>query len=509
MKLPKNFQTIIEPFDYQKETILYGIKNPKSGLILPVGRGKTMVSINIARYRIQNNDVKKVLVLAPVTLLYNWKKEIEKFSEYKAIVLHNPIRQNRVGLINYFKENDNFHFGMTNYETLLHFYEELSQLNIDMVIADESSRYIKNYGAKRTKFAIKLFNTVPYKHIVTATLIPNNPIDIWSQFMFMDEGITLGINFYAFRNYFFKRIKIGAFNKFKLKNEKKIELSNSIKSSCIILSNDDIKNDLPDIIRHTIDIKFDDKSEDTYEEMENRIITEIETELDNVSVNIDNALIKLLKLQQFTSGFFSEHKQSLHKQDTEKFGVCKIKKMKKKGTNVLRVEKKLVATPKLDSLTEHIDSIVESGESVIIWCRFLFSIDMICEVLKKLGIKNVKMTGETKDPYSVWKGFQNSKTKNVFIGQIVSGGIGIELFKKEDVSKGTYQHMIFYENLWTPDVREQAEGRIARIGQTKLMRYVDLVVPKTIDEKIIKAINDKQKVVDSIMKDGIRNFLRR
>jgi len=207
-------------------------------------------------------------------------------------------------------------------------------------------------------------------------------------------------------------------------------------------------------------------------------MSEIETMKGTVTLQINNILTKLLRLQQVTSGFIKDES----------------------GNEVM-----LTHTPKLDTLIEEVESIVDNNESVIVWCRFLFSIKMIANRLKASGIKVITMQGSDKDKYERWKGFQKSKDINVFIGQINAGGIGIELIKLE--GNAEFQHMIFYETTWTLDDVEQAKGRIDRIGQRSKVRYLTLYVQGTIDETMLEVIKDRKKIADLIIERGVENIL--
>ena len=236
--------------------------------------------------------------------------------------------------------------------------------------------------------------------------------------------------------------------------------------------------DLPDRIYNKISIGLGELGP-VYKDVESSILTEIDTLNGSLSLELQNILTKLLRLQQITAGFI--------KQGDE--------------------EKELIYQPKLDAVVDRIESVLEEEESVIVWCRFLKSISLISNRLKDKHIKYITMSGLDKDKFSKWKTFQKSKNINVFIAQIESGGIGIELFK-EDSDPDKSQHMIFYENTWSMDVRTQAFGRNDRIGQKSVCVYTDLVIKNTIDEKILNAIQRKEKIADLIMKNGVKEFLK-
>ena len=475
-KLPKGFETLVNPYPYQKEAIVFGIVHKNTGLLLDLGLGKTFCAINIARYRIQQKQINKILVICPTTILINWAEEIKKYSEYKATILHG-IRDERIQLINKFA-NNNTHFGIINYEALWPFYKEIEKIPFDMLIFDESSRYVKNATANRTKALIWLSNIADYRVMLTATPIGNKPMDLWSQFMILDHGKTLGSNFWAFRSKYFDKQDYGLYKKYEIKKQSIKVFRDKISKTCITKTKLECLPDLPDIIYHTITVEMGKELEDMYNEVRTKIIAEIDTLKGTVELNVNNILTKLLRLQQITGGFTKSDSGA---------------------------EMELTFTPKADATVEEVESIIDAGESCIIWCRFLHSISMLENRLIKKGIKCATMCGKTKDKYAVWKGFQQNDIP-VFIGQVASGGIGIELFK-QDSSPDKIQHMISYENTWGMDVKLQAEGRIHRIGQKSVCRYIDMVVKNSIDERILNAFKENKNIADQILKKGVEKVI--
>lgn len=472
MKLPKGFDLVVPPIgDFQTETINYGIMNENAGLLLGLGLGKTYCAINIARYRKQFNDVEKILVVCPTSIMYNWSESISKFSEYEAMVLHGN-RNDRIARFGV--ERD---FYIINYEALMPFLAELKWLQPRMIIFDESARYIKNWRAKRTVAAVDLADSAWYKLILTGTLIADKPLDLWSQFRALDGGETFGTNPWRWRAKAFNVVNRGRYKEYKVKKNYIQMFNESIYEKCIRFDIENVIDDLPERIYKTVKLPFY-SIEDIYEPVREKVLSEINTEGGIVHLNINNILTKLLRLQQITSGFVVNNKK----------------------VNFLK------NAPKLDALMEELESIVDSKESAIVWVRFLPSIDLISGALKKLKIKHVTMQGsDGVDKYAKWKGFQKTKTP-IIIAQVASGGIGTELFKL-DSKADEAQHMLFYENTWSLDIREQAEGRNFRIGQKSMCRYVDLVIDHTIDTQILGSLKAKTDIAKSIMDGGVEKFL--
>uniref|UniRef100_A0A6M3K1M9 Putative helicase n=2 Tax=viral metagenome TaxID=1070528 RepID=A0A6M3K1M9_9ZZZZ len=488
MKLPTNFDLIAPPWGkFQEESIGFGVLKENPGLLLDMGLGKTYVALNIARYRIQNNNVNKVLVASPLGVIGKWLKEIRKFTEYDGIILHSGSKKKRIDSIKQFQRNNKYKFGLINYEALFIYFNYLKTVGIDIIIADESARYIKNIkqsndkfeGTKRALAAVALGDLVRHRMILTGTLITNIPIDIWGQFRFLDKGTTFGQNFYSWRNYFFIPYKYSGFVKWILNKERAKYLTKGIYNSCIRFKKEDVIQDLPEKVNIILELELEGKLLAEYNRAKKEILAELETEQGLARVNMQHIFTKIIRLQQITSGFTKNERDE----------------------NV-----RLIHTPKLDALIEEIEMILEEKESIIIWCKFLFTIKTISDILNNKNINHIIMTGKDKDKTSKWRTFQISGCP-IFIGQVVAGGIGIELFKENTMDE--YQHTIFMENEFSLDVRDQATGRsYGRIGQRAKSRIVDITIKNTIDEKILNTLNKNRDISDLIMEKGAINFIK-
>ena len=468
----------------KKEIIKYNgfvydlqIKNTHNFLTGNYIAHNTFCAINIARYHMHYNKVKKVLILCPSTIMWKWQDEIHKCSEFEAIVLYHQNKEKRMQLFLQKRKEPTFY--IANYEALEPYFSGFYDLNFDMIIADETSRFIQTATSGRTLASIYLADKSKYRLILTGTLIAKKPLNIWSQFRFLDLGESFGPDFYSFRGHYFDRDEHYGNYIFNTKYVK--EFGQKIYRRCIKYTKDDVSIDLPEILPEEVyKIKMGGV-ESTYDKIKNEVIAEIETELGNKKIKQVNILTKLIRLQQVTSGFIKD----IHGK------VIKLKE-----------------TPKLDSLINEIESILEEEESCIVWCRFIPSTKIIGDALSQKKIKHIIMTGEdnakTKD--EKWKKFQKSENINVFIGQIEAGGIGIELFKL-DSAKDKTQHTIFYEKTWVHDHMVQAAGRSHRIGQKSKVRCIHLLMENSIDEKIHSNQMDEKELANKIMRDGIRLFL--
>ena len=86
-----------------------------------------------------------------------------------------------------------------------------------------------------------------------------------------------------------------------------------------------------------------------------------------------------------------------------------------------------------------------------------------------------------------------------FVGNPRTGGYGLTLTAAKTV--------IYYSNNFDLEVRLQSEDRAHRIGQTKNVTYIDLIAPKTVDEKIVKALKSKIDIATQVMGEELKAWL--
>jgi len=87
--------------------------------------------------------------------------------------------------------------------------------------------------------------------------------------------------------------------------------------------------------------------------------------------------------------------------------------------------------------------------------------------------------------------FQNDPKIKVFVGNIISAGVGITLTSGEVVIMNSLD--------WVPKSHSQAEDRAYRIGQDKKVNVYYPIFDKTIEEIMYKSLKSKQKNIDTIM----------
>ena len=153
------------------------------------------------------------------------------------------------------------------------------------------------------------------------------------------------------------------------------------------------------------------------------------------------------------------------------------------------------ALAKLPACIEYIDKILETGiEKLVIFAHHQ---DVIDQLVAHYGPQAVALHGRTKpsEREGIVRQFQEGSTTQgsarIFIGGLKAAGVGLNLFVASTV--------VFIEIDWNPAVLTQAEDRLCRMGQKKMVHVIHLVLEGTLDINIVKRIIAKQNVVDKAL----------
>ena len=343
---------------------------------------------------------------------------------------------------------------------------------------DESSQ-IKTHTAKRSKAIVKFSRAAKYRRIMTGTPVTNGPLEIFGQAMAL--GPTLELlghkSFYSFRGYFADMEKKTFGNRsFNVvtgyKNTK--ELTDTMGSWSSIIRKEDAL-DLPDKIYSKVVVEMTKKQKAMYEKLRQEAIIELESIGDEIEVT--NILTMVVKLHQIVCG-------QLKYQDD--FGAEKYE---------------TIENNRIQTLMDLLE--LEEG-NVIIWAHFRQSLyDIIHAVQEKYGVESVipyyGSVSQKSREEAVSRFQDQNDPARFFIGNPQSAGMGLTL-TAADLA-------IYYSNSYSLEQRIQSEDRHHRIGQTRVARYIDLVTPDTIDEKVLSALRSKKSLADRIVVSNWRNIL--
>jgi SNF2 family DNA or RNA helicase len=216
--------------------------------------------------------------------------------------------------------------------------------------------------------------------------------------------------------------------------------------------------DLPEQIFEKRYCKFEPHAQKIY----NNLKTECVAALEHGEITATNVLSQMTRLQQTVDGFLRADRHG---------------------------EYENVSRAKLDLLTDTLDEMLEAGEKVIVFCRYVPEIYEISRLLSVKGIAHGILDGAVKNKGDPIDRFQKDPQYKVLVCQTQVGGVGITL------TAGSV--MVFYSNSYSFIDYAQCVGRIHRIGQLRRCLYINLLVEDTVDDHIIAAIEKKKNLSDA------------
>jgi len=477
----KKYKFFTQPYDHQREAFDVSADENNFALLLDMGTGKTKVTLDTIGYLFEKSKINFVLVVAPKGVIANWVPEIEAHLPpriEREIVLWNPSlsKQRRDELNDLHTKSKKLKFLLMNVEAFstakgVEVAEIFVQKFNTFMVVDESTT-IKNRKAKRTKALCAVGREAVYRRILTGSPVTRSPLDLFSQMAFLDPKILGFSSYYAFQGRYsiVSRRTMGAhsFNQvvgFRRLDELTEKLS---KHSCRVKKEDCL--DLPDKVYTKREIALTPEQKRAYQQMKKLALARLDSgELSTTK----NVLTQIMRLQQICCGNLTDDDGEIH------------------------------ALPS-NRIKDLLDLCEELQGKAIIWATWTMDIRSIATALRdRHGVQAVStLHGETPDSerQQIVEIFQDRQSESRFlVGHPRTGGYGLTLTAASTV--------IYYSNSYDLELRVQSEDRAHRIGQTNKVTYVDLMVPGTIDEKIVKSLRAKINVADQILGESARDWL--
>jgi SNF2 family DNA or RNA helicase len=418
-----------------------------------MGLGKTLeVIAHLLKEREEGESVPATLIIAPTSVLGNWRKEVERFApQLRTLVHQGSVRT---------KDKQAFVEACEQYDIILTSFalarldEKLLQsYKWHRVVVDEAQN-IKNPQAAQTKAILKL--AAPHRLALTGTPVENRLRDLWSIFNFLNPGY-LG--------------KEAQFRKtFELPIYKENDLGQSITLKKLVepfilrrvKTDKRIIDDLPDKIEQKMYCTLTPEQASLYE----AVVKDVEEKLNDAEGIQRRGLIlsTLLKLKQ----------------------ICNHPMQFLQDGSAFTPERSL----KLQRLGEMTEEIIESGESALIFTQFTEIGGALEKYLEHTQHYNTYYlhggTSPARRDQMVTE-FQDPATEpSLFILSLRAGGVGLNLTKAN--------HVFHFDRWWNPAVEDQATDRAFRIGQRRNVFVHKFVAMGTMEERIDAMIEDKKRL---------------
>lgn len=488
LELPSEFKT--QPYEHQLAELEGSWWRPSYGYFWEMGCGKSWLAINCAARLYDAAKIDALCVVAPKGVYRNWTGEIDLHLHERVerrIAVWSPSRTKRkaheiagvmapIAKLRVFLVNVEALSTKRGREAMAAFLHSSSAL----LVVDESTS-VKSRDAQRTKAIVTLARFASYRRIMTGSPVTQSPLDLYGQLSVLEPKPLGFASFYAFRNryavtekrqvtvYDDKRKRditreYTAIVDYRRIDELKERLrdvsSRVLKSECL---------DLPEKIFQRREVSFTAEQEGVYRDL----VRESKARLENeVRVTAPQVITQVLRLHQVTCGFV--------KTDDG--------------------EERAVRSNRMAALMELLE---EASGKVIIWAPYRYSIFEIANTLREAygGESFATYFGGTSadDRELAKERFQTSDRCRFFVGNAQTAGYGLTLTAASTV--------IYFANSHKLEERLQSEDRAHRIGQRNAVTYVDLVVPGTVDERIVSSLRSKKHIADAVLGEEWREWL--
>lgn len=465
------------PWPHQIAALNLAIKKDAYYLAHDMGTGKTKTAIDI----INAKGAQRVLIWCPKSVVDVWPYQfaLHSHTEYKIIAppthpgfsvkkkaafiqkyLHHAEVQKRpaVVVLNY-ESAWRTPLGPTyNQKNRMIQTGLLRSMPWDIMICDEVHR-IKAAGGRASFAAYHVGQAARMRLGLSGTPFPNDPLDIYAQFRFLKKGL-FPKNFSLFRARYAVMQACqgpkGAYNKV-VEYQNLEELNRIFFSHAHRVEKRDVV-DLPAVMHEYRYAELEPAARRAYDKLNQEFVVQVaEGEL-----TVQNALTKMLRLAQITSGYMPL--------DDEEEGV-------------------VISSAKLDVLADLLTDLPMS-EPVAIFCRFRPEMDRVKERCLQLGRSVSQLRGGVNE-LAEWQAGHT----NVIVIQIRSGGEGVDLTR--------CRYTVYLSKGFSLKDYEQSLARMDRPGQEREGVYFHILAKSTVDIREMAALKAKKKVVDYVM-EGVR-----
>ncbi|TAN72021.1 MAG: DEAD/DEAH box helicase, partial [Gallionella sp.] len=458
---PEGFLLQLRPYQLEGLSWLQYLREQELAGILAddMGLGKTAQALAHLLLEKQGGRMDKPsLVVLPTSLIFNWKREAERFApQLKLLSLHGKERAEHFPTI---PEHDVI---LTTYPLLWRDEKALAEHGYHLLILDEAQT-VKNVSSQAAQVVRKL--NARHRLCLTGTPLENHLGELWAQFDFLLPGLLGDAKSFA-KTWRTPIEKHGD----KLRRDL---LARRVKPFILRRRKEDVAQELPPKTLIVRTVELEGGQRDLYETVRAAMDQRVREEIASRGFARSHIIIldALLKLRQ----------------------VCCDPRLLK-----LASAKKVKERAKLDLLMEMLPELVSEGRRILVFSQFTSMLELIEAELAAEKLDYVKLTGDTQNREEVVRRFQDGEVP-VFLISLKAGGVGLNLTAADTV--------IHFDPWWNPAVENQATDRAHRLGQTKNVFVYKLVVSGSIEEKILALQEKKAELAASILSEDANGLVK-
>lgn len=439
--------------NYQWTAIRYILEKTHCGLFLDMGLGKTVSTLTAIDMLINGElAVSKVLVIAPKRVAESvWKQEAAGWTHLTGLrvsIITGDERQRKAAIM---AKADVYTIARDNIAWLCGLYGG-SALPFDMLVVDESSSFKAHDSQRFTALRLvqPCFSRVV---ILTGTPTPNSLIDLWPQIYLLDRGKRLGKNITAYREGYFAPVGTNGIqhSKYAPVGESAEKIHQLISDICMSMKAEDYL-ELPKRVTNIIRIPMPERLRKEYKTFEREKVLEL-FEADT-PITAANAAALSNKLLQFANGAVYDSEKDWHE-------VHKLK---------------------IEALAEIMEQ--SQGSPVLVAWTYKHDAERIEKYFKKYKPRRLEKDKDIRD----W----NAGKIPLMMMHPASGGHGLNLQAGGHI-------IVWFGQTWSLELEQQFNARVDRQGQKRTPVIHKLVVEGSMDERVIKTQEMKEKGQNGLM----------
>lgn len=430
---------------YQAEGAIFAACRGRVVLADDMGLGKTLQALGAAELLRRQKGIERVLVIAPASVKYQWKTEIEKFTTLQAQVIEGLLHRRRE-----LYASPTF-FNLTSYELVLKDIKYMHELQPDLIVLDEAQR-IRNWTTATARTIKQLKSR--YAFVLTGTPLENKLEELFSVVEFVD-GRRLGP---AFRFVHEHRVED---EKGHLTGYRGLDRIHSQLTPILLRrTRQQVLKQLPQRTDQIFRVPLTAEQAGPYFEQ-------------------SDILASLMRKWE-RQGWLSEIDQ--------KRVLCCIQNMRMLFDSTFLFDKQTHHSPKLQEFREIIRELaIEEDRKVVVFSEYERMTFLAGEELRKLGIGFASLHGgvPSRQRGALMEKFRNDPACKVFLSTD-AGGVGLNLQVASAV--------VNFEPPWNPARLEQRIGRVHRLGQSRPVNVIHMLTTDSIEERVWETMKLKRSL---------------
>lgn len=440
-------------FPYQIRGAVFAACRGRVILADDMGLGKTIQAIAAAELLRRRRGLERVVVIAPASVKYQWKTEIEKFCELPAQIID--------GLMPHRKKlyaNPTF-FNLTSYELVLKDIEDMRNMRPDLIILDEAQR-IRNWETATARIIKQMKSR--YAFILTGTPLENKLEELYSVVEFVD-GRRLGP---AFR--FLKEHRMENKEGKLLGYRGLDQIHKRLEPILLRRTRKEVLPELPKRTDQIFRVRMTPEQAGPYSEQ-------------------SDILARLMHKWQ-RQGWLSEI-------DLRRITCC-IQNMRMLCNSTFLFDKATNFSPKLEEFREIVHELtMEEKRKVVVFSEYERMTHLASQELTKLKIGWVSLHGNVpaRKRGELIARFGKDPDCKVFLSTD-AGGVGLNLQAASAV--------VNFEPPWNPARLEQRVGRVHRFGQTQPVQVIHLLTENSIEERVWETLRLKKALFTGLFDEA-------